>query len=160
MSCICCAGKCHISFCLDFCRGAGIGYLPCHPSPDDILTTTILNAIKALRNLRVAIFMAVAFHPNTFTGTLQRLVSLNTHPSSETSPCRSGTPYLQELTVNACCTNENNAPILAQISGLSRLSIHSPTRAILDLLPGWLRRLSDTLKELHLKVCTVGFPVG
>lgn len=167
MLCICCAGKCHISFCLDFCRGAGTGYLPCQPSPNDILSTTILNAIKAFRNLRVAIFMAIAFHPNTFTRILQSLVTLNTqislNSSSETSPCRlarHGLPYLRELAVNASCTNENNAPILAQISGLSKLSIYSPTRAILDLLPGWLRRLSDSLKELHLKVCTLGFPIG
>lgn len=167
MLCICCAGKCHISFCLDFCRGAGIGYLPCQPSPDDILSTIILNAIKAFRNLRVAIFMAIAFHPNTFTRILQSLVTLNTqislNSSSETSPCRlarHGLPYLRELAVNASCTNENNAPILAQISGLSKLSIYSPTRAILDLLPGWLRRLSDSLRELHLKVGTLGFPIG
>jgi len=115
----------------------------------------------------VAIFMAITFHPNTFTRILQHLVTLNTqisfNPSSEASLCRiarHGPPYLQELAVNASCTNENNAPILAQISGLSKLSIYSPTRAILDLLPGWLRRLSDSLTELHLKVCTLGFPVG
>jgi len=111
--------------------------------------------------------MAIAFNPDTFTHILQRLVTLNTqipfNYSPEVSPCRlvrHDTPYLQEIAVNASCTNENNAPILAQISGLSKLSIYSPTRAILDLLPGWLRRLSDSLRELHLKVCTFGFPVG
>lgn len=106
----------------------------------------------------MAIFTAMPFHPNTFTRILWHLVTLNTqissNHSSETPHCRvtsHDTPNLQELAVNASCTDEINAPILAQISGLSILSIYSPTRAILDLLPDWLRRLSDSLTELHLK---------
>lgn len=130
-----------------------------------MLSSVILDAIKAFRNLRVAIFTAMPFHPNTFTRILWHLVTLNTqissNHSSETPHCRvisHDTPNLQELAVNASCTDEINAPILAQISGLSILSIYSPTRAILDLLPDWLRRLSDSLTELHLKVRTLGFP--
>lgn len=43
-------------------------------------------------------------------------------------------------------------PIITQIRGLKRLELHGPTRAILELLPEWLNHLSETLKEVHLKV--------
>ncbi|OBZ74886.1 hypothetical protein A0H81_05149 [Grifola frondosa] len=40
--------------------------------------------------------------------------------------------------------------MLARTGNLERLAIQSPTRAILQLLPEWLSRLSPTLKAFHL----------
>lgn len=45
-----------------------------------------------------------------------------------------------------------SAPVLSQIVGLESLTVVDPNRAILDLLPNWLSRLSGTLRELHLLV--------
>ena len=35
---------------------------------------------------------------------------------------------------------------------LEALTIHAPSRAVLDALPAWLSKLSGTLRELHLLV--------
>ena len=59
---------------------------------------------------------------------------------------------LTEIAVNASCTDDANAPALVELCGLKKLTVDNPTRAILQLLPDWLRRLSGTLQELHLKV--------
>ena len=61
-------------------------------------------------------------------------------------------PDLQTLKVNAACTDGASAPVLSEIVGLGSLTLINPSRAILDLLPNWLSRLSDTLRELHLLV--------
>lgn len=109
----------------------------------------------------MAILTPATFNEDAFTQILNYLAPSNTENSPEHSaetrpsiPSGHDSPHLRELVVNTSCTNENNAPILTQITGLSKLSIHSPTRAILDLLPDWLRRLSDSLTELHLTVRT------
>lgn len=78
-------------------------------------------------------------HADVFNDTLEAL--------------RLNCPYLTELSVNFACTDEVRSPILAQINGLRKLRISSPTRAILQLLPEWLERLSSSLVELHLTVC-------
>ncbi|KAJ7619456.1 hypothetical protein FB45DRAFT_930844 [Roridomyces roridus] len=57
---------------------------------------------------------------------------------------------LVKLRVNPSCTTEATAPILADIGGLRELALASPSRAILQLLPDWLERLSPSLRELHL----------
>ncbi|XP_006455885.1 hypothetical protein AGABI2DRAFT_210518 [Agaricus bisporus var. bisporus H97] len=108
-------------------------YLSCRPPPANYLSEIILDAITQFKNLRVAIFTPITFHEDVFTDAVDI------------------PPILQELVVNTSCTDEVRAPLLIQITGLSKLSIHSPTRAILQLLSDWLRRLSDTLTELHLK---------
>ena len=59
---------------------------------------------------------------------------------------------LQDLTVNETCCTEETAPTLTKIIGLERLAIEGPRRAILNLIPEWLGRLSTTLTGLHLKV--------
>jgi hypothetical protein len=61
-------------------------------------------------------------------------------------------PDLLNLTVNAASSDTLSAPILSQIVGLGSLTLVDPNRAILDLLPDWLSRLSGTLQELHLLV--------
>ncbi|KAF9444948.1 hypothetical protein P691DRAFT_735742 [Macrolepiota fuliginosa MF-IS2] len=116
------------------------GYLPPQPPSNSTLSTTILNAITTFENLRVAILTPATCHEDVFTPSLQHFASL--------APIH---PHLRELEVNTSCTSEERAPTLVRIAGLSKLSIHSPTRAILELLPEWLRKLSDSLTELHLK---------
>ena len=59
---------------------------------------------------------------------------------------------LQDLTVNETCCTEETAPTLTKIIGLKKLTIEGPRRAILNLIPEWLERLSTTLTGLHLKV--------
>lgn len=61
-------------------------------------------------------------------------------------------PQLRELTVNSSCTDEVRAPILVQINELQKLTLRDPSRAILQILPDWLGRLSKSLTELHLRV--------
>ncbi|KAF8797659.1 hypothetical protein BYT27DRAFT_6926094 [Phlegmacium glaucopus] len=53
--------------------------------------------------------------------------------------------------MNASCTGDAKAPALVELCGLKKLTLYSPGRAILQLLPDWLRSLSGTLQELHLK---------
>jgi len=55
--------------------------------------------------------------------------------------------------------DDARAPILAEISGLRKLTLCDPTRAILHILPDWLDRLSNSLTELHLKVDIPLFPL-
>ena len=61
-------------------------------------------------------------------------------------------PELRTLKVNTACTAGISAPVLSKIVGLQSLAVIDPNRAILDLLPDWLSRLSGTLCELHLLV--------
>lgn len=56
---------------------------------------------------------------------------------------------LREICVNHSCTDELRAPLVANVQGLSVLSLVDPSRAILQLLPEWLERISDSLRELH-----------
>ncbi|KAF9649725.1 hypothetical protein BDM02DRAFT_3094307 [Thelephora ganbajun] len=59
-------------------------------------------------------------------------------------------PNLRTLRVDAICTDAISAPVLSEITGLGSLTVIDPNRALLDLLPDWLSRLSDTLRELRL----------
>jgi len=59
---------------------------------------------------------------------------------------------LRTLEVNAACTGSASALVLSEIVGLGTLTLIDPNRDILNLLPGWLSRLSGTLCELHLLV--------
>lgn len=61
-------------------------------------------------------------------------------------------PELRILKVNTACTDRASALVLSEVVGLGSLTVIDPNRAILDLLPDWLFRLSSTLCELHLLV--------
>ena len=61
-------------------------------------------------------------------------------------------PELRTLKVNTACIAGVSALVLSRIVGLRCLTVADPNRAILDLLPDWLSRLSGTLCELHLLV--------
>jgi hypothetical protein len=59
---------------------------------------------------------------------------------------------LRILKVNAAYTVGTSVSTLSEIAGLESLTVIDPGRKILDLLPGWLSRLSGTLRKLHLLV--------
>jgi len=89
------------------------------------------------KNLSSLTLMPLTYHENLFTELLSVLKDAG---------------QLTELAVNSSCMNEATAPILAEICGIKKLTLHGPGRAILNLLPGWLGRLSRSLTGLHLKV--------
>jgi len=102
-----------------------------------MLPEAITNAIKIFVNLGSVRFTPVTYHEELFTHSLPNLQQSQS---------------LTVVVVNASCTDEANAPILVQLGGLKKLTLLSPGRAVLQLLPDWLARLSRTLTELHLMV--------
>ena len=118
------------------------GFLSPRPPPQNTFSTTLFNAIRVFSNLRVVQLVPRTYHEDVFTQTLQALKDAS---------------LLEDLTVNSSCTDAQRAPLITQIECLTRLELQDPTRAILDLLPAWLDRLSGTLTELHLKVNKIAF---
>lgn len=101
------------------------------------LGTKLSSAVPKFHNLNSVTLSPIQFHEDIFADVLPALKHL---------------PSLRNVTVNRSCTEETYAPILATIEGLSHLTVMDPSRAILNLFPEWLRRLSRTLTELHLIV--------
>jgi len=114
-----------------------IGFISPRPPPRNTLPETIANAVVKFVNLNRVIFTPVTFHENLFAQTLHILPDLRS---------------LTDLTVNQSCTGGGLVQKLVEVTGLKKLTLFNPGRAILELLPDWLRRLSPTLTELHLKV--------
>jgi hypothetical protein len=125
------------TYILSLCLWRDVGYVSARPPPRNTLSELLANAIKSFVNLHSVQFTPITYHEDLFAPSLPLLQS--THP-------------LTNLTVNASCSNEARAPTLVQITGLHSLTLLNPGRAILQLLPEWLERLSSTLRELHLKV--------
>ena len=95
----------------------------------------LVEAIKSFINLRSVQFTLQTYHKDLFAESLIALRDLRS---------------LTEVTVNASCTDDVKAPALVKLCGLKKLTLYNPGRAILQLLPDWLARLSDILQELHL----------
>lgn len=114
-----------------------IGYVLARPPPRNTLSKLLATAIKSFVNLHSVQFTPITYHEDLFVPSLPLLQPTHT---------------LTNLTVNASCSDEARAPTLVQITGLHSLTLLNPGRAILQLLPEWLERLSSTLRELHLKV--------
>ncbi|TFK37578.1 hypothetical protein BDQ12DRAFT_736111 [Crucibulum laeve] len=112
------------------------GFLSSRPPPRNTLPVTLTNSIRAFVNLNRIELTPIIYHEDTFTETLGVLKEAKS---------------LHELAVNACCMDDLRAPLLAKIDGIEKLTLHDPTRAILQLLPDWLERLSNKIMELHLK---------
>ena len=70
----------------------------------------------------------------------------------ESLPVVKNSIHLSKLAVNSSCMSDSIAPVLTEIKRLRNLTLYGPGRAILNLLPEWLERLSKTLTGLHLKV--------
>jgi hypothetical protein len=97
----------------------------------------LVEAIKSFINLRSVQFTPQTYHEDLFRESLIALRDLRS---------------LTEIAVNTSCTDDAKASALVGLCGLKKLTLCNPSRAILQLLPDWLRRLSGTLQELHLKV--------
>ena len=115
------------------------GHLSPRLPPRNPLGSLLSSAVRAYTNLCAITLAPQTFDPGVFSEVLNALKD----------PAR---PPLQKLTVNTSCTGESQAHILAQIQGLRELGLQDATRAVLQLLPEWLGKLSATLVALHLRV--------
>ena len=113
------------------------GCISTRRTPINPLVNCLITAIPAWRNL-----VAMAIDP------MQAPQDLFVEPLRLLRE----SPDLRTLKVNTACTDRISALALSEIVGLRSLTVIDPNRAILDLLPGWLSRLSSTLCELHLLV--------
>ncbi|KAK7694427.1 hypothetical protein QCA50_001613 [Cerrena zonata] len=112
------------------------GFLEDRPPPMNRFPQTLSEALREWTNLR-----SFALTPYRYPQELI-LTTFETLPQ-----CLS----LRDLTVNASCCSEEAVPLLVRICSLENLTIESPGRAILNLMPEWLNRLSSTLTGFHLK---------
>lgn len=102
------------------------------------LETKLLAAIQSYPNLHVMEISPETAHPHIFNNVLTTLLTR---------------PFLRQLTINSACIDEIGTSTLITIGNLEKLVLQDPSRAILNVLPCWLSRLSHSLTELHLKVC-------
>jgi hypothetical protein len=114
------------------------GFISPRPPPRNTIGTQILHAVQRYNNLDAVEILPVTYPSGIFTDVLR---ALRTRHS------------LHRLTVNSACADDAGASALLMINGLQNLGLVDPTRAILNILPEWLSRLSGSLMELHLKVC-------
>ncbi|KAJ3521103.1 hypothetical protein NMY22_g12451 [Coprinellus aureogranulatus] len=113
------------------------GFLNARPPPRNTLHTVLADALRKFTSIRSVKFIPATFHEDVFVDSLKLL------PNFHTS--------LRELVLNASCTSdEEKVSLLTDIKGLAKLALHSPGRAILQQLPGWLEKNASTLTELHL----------
>ncbi len=113
------------------------GYLSARPPPLNKLPGQLKALVECWTNLRSVTFAPQQYHDDTFNSTLLLLLSL---------------PRLQHLSVNPSCSGDGHVATLTQLRNLQSLTIQSPTRAVLQILPDWLRELKPTLRTLHLTV--------
>ena len=116
------------------------GFLAGRRSSTTLIARTLREAFPSWTNLTSVVLCPTECHEDVFPEALRFL-----------SHCSE----LRHLAVGSSCMDEVSAPIIAQIGGLRTLSLSDPTRAILNLLPGWLSRLSSTLEGFHLRVVLV-----
>ncbi|THV03494.1 hypothetical protein K435DRAFT_962380 [Dendrothele bispora CBS 962.96] len=105
-----------------------------HP-PKNQFPEALLNAVKSFVNLSSVTFTTKGGYIETFTEPLRLLPELSS---------------LDAVNVGGDWLDEKRAHLLTELKRLRKVSIISPSRAMLDLLPGWLKELKDDLMELHL----------
>ena len=113
------------------------GYLSTRPPPLNKFPDQLKTVVACWPNLRSVTFAPRQYHDDTLNDTLPLLLSL---------------PLLRCLSVNPSCTGDSHAATLAQLRNLQSLTIQSPTRAVLQILPDWLRELKTTLRTFRLTV--------
>ena len=113
------------------------GYLSTRPPPLSKFPSQLKAVVECWTNLQSVTFAPRQFHSDTFNDTLPLLLSL---------------PCLQHLSVNPSCTGDSHVAVLTQLRNLQSLTIQSPTRAVLQILPDWLQVLKPTLRTFHLMV--------
>ncbi|ESK93277.1 hypothetical protein Moror_14540, partial [Moniliophthora roreri MCA 2997] len=142
------------------------GFLSTRAPPNNKLHAALCKAVQSFTHLQSVSFTPVSYHEDIFVESLKIIQKRST---------------LEELTVNRSCFDEPNitnpmsssglatlgeedeeqeqereppitkTQLLASFRNLIKLSLHDPTRAILQaLIPGWLDALSGTLTDLHL----------
>ena len=114
------------------------GYLSSRPPPLNKFSVQLRSAMESWPKLHTVIFSPTQYHKNVFDNVLPLLLQLSN---------------LRNLTINTSCCNENHIPTLSQLRNLESLTIHSPSRAVLYLLPNLLENLQPALKTLQLMVC-------
>ncbi|PCH42866.1 hypothetical protein WOLCODRAFT_132541 [Wolfiporia cocos MD-104 SS10] len=112
------------------------GYPSARPAPLNSLASHLKTVIGLWSNLTTLVFAPKQYHEQLFIEALPLLAN-----------CK----FLRDLTVNASCMQETQAALLTRLEGLERVALQNPTRAMLDLLPEWLSRLSPSLRGLHLQ---------
>ncbi|KAF8904781.1 hypothetical protein CPB84DRAFT_1677109 [Gymnopilus junonius] len=113
------------------------GHISPRPPPRNTLPEKISNALSIFVNLVSIRFTPKTYHDNLFQDSgIPALLNLKN---------------LTELSVNTSCTDGAHAPKLVEIVGLRKLTLYSPGRTILELLPAWIERLCKSLVELHLR---------
>ncbi|RDB17499.1 hypothetical protein Hypma_000999 [Hypsizygus marmoreus] len=112
------------------------GFLSVRPPPLNMLSDTIANAIRMFTNLSNVTLCPTTYHEHLFLASLEAL-----------QDCA----HLCELAVNPSCMNDVTTPALSSLTGLRRLTLSSPGRTILNVLPDWLSRISRSLVGLHLE---------
>ncbi|KAI0640962.1 hypothetical protein C8Q79DRAFT_1004016 [Trametes meyenii] len=111
------------------------GFLSSRPPPINKFPAYVRSAVECWPNLQALVFSPQMYHESLFNDTLPLLPRLT---------------LLKSLSVNTACTNESHVDVLVQVRGLEILTIQSPTRAILQLLPDWIGQLQNTLRILRL----------
>ncbi|KAH9916577.1 uncharacterized protein BXZ73DRAFT_92472 [Epithele typhae] len=92
-------------------------------------------AVECWPNLRTVVFTPRTQQDHLFDDALPLLLQL---------------PYLESFTCDPACGSELNAQTLSQLRNLKSLTIETPKRVILQLLPELLRDLKPTLRTLSL----------
>jgi len=112
------------------------GYISPRPPPLNTVQDILLSSIQAFKNVQTVALLPQTYHEGLFDKVLPELRN-----------CSS----LTDLRVNSSCLGDIRAHLVTAFERLTRVTLCDPTRAILQLLPDWLERLSSSLKELHLK---------
>lgn len=94
-------------------------------------------AVQSYRNLHDVDIVTRTSLPDIFSGVLSALAV---------------SPSLRQLSVNSNSIGETSISTCITIGNLEKLTLRDPSRAILNVLPFWLSRLSGVLTELHLVV--------
>ncbi|KAI0632678.1 hypothetical protein C8Q77DRAFT_1058376 [Trametes polyzona] len=111
------------------------GFVSTRPAPLNKLPGYLMGALECWVNLHTVVFAPRQYHEDLFTDILPLLPRLQ---------------RLRSISVNPSCADEKHAAALVQLRRLESLTIHSPTRAILQFLPDWLKELEPTLREFRL----------
>ncbi|KAI3604225.1 hypothetical protein WG66_010115 [Moniliophthora roreri] len=154
------------------------GFLSTRAPPNNKLHAALCKAVQSFTHLQSVSFTPVSYHEDIFVESLKIIQKRSTleeltvnrscfdEPNITNPMSSSGLATLGEEDEEQE-EQEREPPItktqlLASFRNLIKLSLHDPTRAILQaLIPGWLDALSGTLTDLHLmashfvfKLCT------
>ncbi|KAI0776615.1 hypothetical protein BD413DRAFT_602174 [Trametes elegans] len=111
------------------------GYLSTRPPPFNKFSDHLRSGIECWKNINSVIFTPRRFCEDVLTDSLSLLSTLS---------------CLRHLTINTSCTGEKQVQHVVQLRDLESLTIESPTRAVLQVLPDWLGELQSSLRAFRL----------